>query len=234
MSEPRNLVLDLDDAAGSGSPRLRIAVGDAWAFTRHGGAPTVSRDCDSLAAFEREVARLKRELDDALAEARAGTGAKGGARPSAAPEPPQEQRRLPGLDPSLRVRDLMTSEVRTVGPNDRLLVADELMKQGGFRHVVVVDEGRAIGVVSRRDIFHGALAWSLGQGEKAHEARLAGSLAKEVMASDVVRVDPDTPLAEAAALLRKHQIGCLPVVEGDRLVGILTEGDFLALLAGRS
>ncbi|MEN8161566.1 MAG: CBS domain-containing protein, partial [Myxococcota bacterium] len=114
---------------------------------------------------------------------------------------------------------------------DRLQVADELMQQGGFRHVVVVDDGRVVGVVSRRDIFHGALAWSLGQGKKAHEAHLAASPAKDVMAADVVSVDPDAPLAEAAALLREHQIGCLPVVAGDRLVGVLTEGDFLALLA---
>jgi acetoin utilization protein AcuB len=121
--------------------------------------------------------------------------------------------------------------VRTLGPNQRLSVADELMKQGRFRHVVIVDEGRVVGVVSRRDIFHGALAWSLGQGGKAHETLLTATPAKEVMASDVVTIDPGASLGEAAALLRKHQIGCLPVVAGDELVGILTEGDFLALLA---
>jgi CBS domain-containing protein len=63
---------------------------------------------------------------------------------------------------------------------------------------------------------------------------LAASPAKDVMATNVVSVDPDAPLAEAAALLRKHQIGCLAVVAGDRLVGILTEGDFLALLAAQT
>jgi CBS domain-containing membrane protein len=233
MAESRNLVLDVDEGTESESPRLRIAVGEAWAFTRHGGAPTVSRDCSSLAAFEREVARLKQELDDAVAEARGREGASVAtpepARPAAAPA--EKARRLPGLDASLRVREVMTEDVRTMGPNDRLQVADELMQQGGFRHVVVVDDGRVEGVVSRRDIFHGALAWSLGQGKKAHEARLAASPAKDVMAADVVSVDPDAPLAEAAALMRRHGIGCLPVVAGDRLVGILTEGDFLALLA---
>lgn len=233
MSEPRNLVLDVDPGVGSGAPGLRIAVGEAWAFTRHGGAPTLTRDCSSLAAFEREVARLKHELDDALAQAREGAGVRASDGARGAPEEPARSARRPAsLDASLRVRDVMTDDVRTMGPNDRLRVADELMQQGGFRHVVVVEEGgRVVGVVSRRDIFHGALAWSLGQGKKAHETRLAASPAKDVMASDVVSVDPDAPLAEAAALLRKHQIGCLPVVAGDRLVGILTEGDFLALLA---
>jgi CBS domain-containing protein len=56
---------------------------------------------------------------------------------------------------------------------------------------------------------------------------------KDVMATHVVTVDPALALAEAAALLREHQVGCLPVVAGDELVGILTEGDFLALLARR-
>jgi CBS domain-containing protein len=233
MTEPRNLVLDVDERVSTTAPSLRIAVGDAWAFTRHGGAPIVSRDCGSLAAFEREVARLKDELDEALAAARERAGVQGSEQPgsSTAPEPVPQERSLPRLGASLRVRDVMTSEVRTMGPNDRLRVADELMMQGGFRHVVVVDDGRVAGVVSRRDIFHGALAWSLGQGRKAHESHLAASPAKEVMSSDVVSVDPDAPLSEAAELLRKHQISCLPVVASDALVGILTEGDFLALIA---
>jgi CBS domain-containing protein len=244
VTSERNLALDVDagDPARGDPPRLRIAVSEAWAFTRHGGAPIVSRDCTSLAALEREVARLQGELASALAEARerlgggkpAGEGPAREAARAGAAGPAPEPRRLPALDPTLRVSDLMTRDVRTVGPNDRLSVADELMKQGRFRHVVVVADGRVVGVVSRRDIFHGALAWSLGQGRKAHETLLASSPAKDVMASGIVTVDPGASLAEAAALLQKHKIGCLPVVAGDELVGILTEGDFLARLAGPS
>ncbi len=78
------------------------------------------------------------------------------------------------------------------------------------------------------------MAWSIGYGRKAHEQLLATTPVKNVMASDVVTVDRDSPLAEAAALFREHKIGCLPVVAGDALVGILTEGDFLALLARRA
>jgi acetoin utilization protein AcuB len=233
MDELRNLTLDVDERQG-GQPCLRIAVGDAYGFTRHGGAPVVSRDCNSLAAFEREVERLQAELADALTEARGRLGKPGPkreAQPTARAKAPPAERRLPALDPSLRVSDVMTRDVRTLGPNDHLSIADELMKQGRFRHVVIVEDGRVVGVVSRRDIFHGALAWSLGQGKKAFEALLASSRAKDVMASHVVTVDPAATLAEAAVLLREHQIGCLPVVAGEELVGILTEGDFLALLA---
>jgi acetoin utilization protein AcuB len=232
--------LDLDepDRTRGGAPKARIAVGEAWAFTRHGGAPVVSRDCATLAALEREVARLQGELAEALAEARErlGGGGAGQAKPARAGGAAQgpAARRLPALDAGLRVSDVMTREVRTLAPNDRLSVADELMKQGRFRHVVIVEDGRVVGVVSRRDVFHGALAWSLGQGKKAHETLLATTPAKDVMASDVVTIDPEAKLAEAAALMRGRQVGCLPVVAGDELVGILTEGDFLALLAPAS
>jgi CBS domain-containing membrane protein len=233
--ETKNLALDLDPGARPGEKlAARIAVAEAWGFTRHGGAAVVTRDCTSLAALEREVARLKGDLDAALAEARTRLG--GSAAPAAPPE--QAAAALPAplaaLDASLRVRDVMTREVRTLGPNDRLALAEELMKQGRFRHVVVVDDGRVAGVLSQRDIFHGALAWSLGQGRKAHEQLLAATPVKDVMATRVVAVDPDATLAEAAALLREHKIGCLPVVAGDALVGVLTEGDFLALLARRA
>jgi acetoin utilization protein AcuB len=242
MTEAKNLVLDVDERPRAAEKlAARIAVSDAWGFTRHGGAAIVTRDCASFAAFEREVERLKAELDEALDEARARLAGKAPtvgkaptAKRAAAAEPaPAERARLPALDPALRVRDVMTREVRTLGPNDPLALADELMQQGRFRHVVVVDEGQIVGVLSRRDIFHGALAWSLGQGRKAHEQLLATTPVKEVMATRVVTVDPDAPLAEAAALLRERQIGCLPVVAGDALAGILTEGDFLALLARR-
>ncbi len=236
MTDTKNLPLDLDTGSRPGEKAAaRIAVADAWGFTRHGGGAVVTSDCTSLAALEREVERLKQELDEALAEARVQLAGNAPAAPKAdAPARAPEARRILALDPSLRVADVMTQEVRTLGPNDQLVLADELMKQGHFRHVVVVDDGRVVGVLSQRDIFHGALAWSLGYGRKAQEQLLAATSVKNVMASNVVTVDRDAPLAEAAALFREHKIGCLPVVVGDSLVGILTEADILALLARRA
>ncbi len=236
MTDTKSLALDLDTGARPGDKAMaRIAVADAWGFTRHGGGAIVTRDCTSLAALEREVERLKQELDEALAEGRARLTGNVPAPPKAdAPAQAPEARRILALDTSLRVADVMTREVRTLGPNDHLVLADELMKQGHFRHVVVVEDGRVVGVLSQRDIFYGALAWSLGHGLRAHEQLLETSSVKSVMASHVVSVDQDAPLAEAAALLREHKIGCLPVVTGDALVGILTEGDFLALIASRA
>jgi CBS domain-containing protein len=55
---------------------------------------------------------------------------------------------------------------------------------------------------------------------------------EEVMVHEVETVEPTAPLSEAAALMLENKFGCLPVVEGDRLVGILTESDFVRHVAG--
>ena len=134
---------------------------------------------------------------------------------------------------SLRVRDLMTAVVTTLGRNDQLSIADQVMTASRIRHLPVLDEdGRLCGILSQRDLFRGALARALGYGELAQQ-KLLGTLAvKEVMSTDVVTTSPDAPLADAARTMLHRKIGCLPVVEDARLVGIVTEGDFLSLVAG--
>ena len=134
---------------------------------------------------------------------------------------------------TLRVRDVMTAEVRTLGRNDQLSLADDLMSAARIRHLPVLDEDGAVcGIVSQRDLFRGALARALGYGEAAQRKLLGTLVVKEVMTTDVVTVDPDVPLVEAAATMLRHRIGCLPVVSGGRLLGILTEADFVRLAAG--
>jgi CBS domain-containing membrane protein len=229
VQQDRNLELDFD-----ASGRLaRVCVALACSYTKDGGAPILSESCSSYEDFEREVARLKQELESALREARARFA---GEKPPAAEveSVPSARTLVPASKSGARlVRDLMTREVRTLSPMDDLSVADELMKVGRFRHVVVVSEdGSVTGVVSQRDIFYDALAWSMGQGTHAHEKALQSTPAKEVMMSPVVSVASDAPLSEAAALLAEQKIGCLPVVDSGQLVGILTEGDLLSMLAG--
>jgi CBS domain-containing protein len=126
----------------------------------------------------------------------------------------------------------MTRDVKTIGPNDPVAAAKGLMDAGGFRHVVVVDEEGAIqGVLSHRDLFFGPLAWSIGQGKAAYEKLLQSSRVKDAMHGDVRTIDAAAPLQEAAAQMREERIGCLPVTSGDRLVGLITEGDLVRLIA---
>jgi CBS domain-containing protein len=129
------------------------------------------------------------------------------------------------------VRDIMTSEVTTLERNDKLTIADDVMRLGRIRHMPVLedDEKGVAGMVSQRDLFRGALVRALGYGEVARRRVMNTILVKEVMTTDVVTTTPDTQLAEAARLMVERKIGCLPVVDNGDLVGILTEGDFVEL-----
>lgn len=131
-----------------------------------------------------------------------------------------------------RVAGLMSPVVKTVGRNDTLSRADDLMRAERIRHLPVLDEdGQLCGLVSRRDMFRGALAAALGYGDVAQRKLLDTLVVKEVMTTTVLTTSPQTPLREAARLMLDRKIGCLPVMEDGRLVGILTEGDFVRACA---
>ncbi len=129
------------------------------------------------------------------------------------------------------VRDVMTHEVATLDRNDRLSTADNVMRLGRIRHMPVLEDGKLVGLVTQRDLFRGALLKALGYGSKAEQTMLDTLAVKEVMATDLVTIAPDATLQEAAQIMIERKIGCLPVVENEKLVGILTEGDFVALVA---
>jgi len=134
----------------------------------------------------------------------------------------------------LRVRDVMTRDPKTLGRNDQISLADDLMKQERIRHLPVLDDdGELVGIVSQRDMFRGALAHALGYGETAQRRMLGLLVVKEVMTTQVVTVEPDAPITDAARTMVDRKIGCLPVVEDGKLVGILTEGDLAAFVARR-
>jgi CBS domain-containing protein len=133
---------------------------------------------------------------------------------------------------SLRVRDLMKGEVRTVGRNDAVSEADALMERHRIRHLPVLDEdGGLAGVLSRSDVSRTALKRAFGYGDAAREKIFARLLVKEVMTNRVETVAPDAPAGEAARRMTELKIGCLVVVEDDRIVGILTETDFVRRFA---
>jgi CBS domain-containing membrane protein len=129
-----------------------------------------------------------------------------------------------------RVRDIMTRDVVTVNQNDKLASADDVMRLGRVRHLPVVDDDGALaGIVSQRDLFHGGLLRALGYGTHARGQVLELLWVKDAMHNEVVTTTPDTPLADAARLMLDRKIGCLVVVENGKIVGILTEADFVKL-----
>jgi CBS domain-containing membrane protein len=133
----------------------------------------------------------------------------------------------------VKVRDVMITQVTTLKRNDKLTLADDLMQLGRIRHLPILDDDgeQLVGIVSQRDLFRGALAQALGYGQYAHRKLLDTFSVKDVMTTEVITTTPDTPLVEAARVLMQRKIGCLPVVENGHLAGIITEGDFVGLVA---
>jgi CBS domain-containing protein len=133
---------------------------------------------------------------------------------------------------TLRVRDLMSRDVTTLQRNDKLGAAEDVMRLGRIRHLPVLDQdGNLAGLVSQRDLFHNGVIRALGYGVHAHEKALGMLSIKEAMTTELITTTPDTPIRQAAELMIGRKIGCLPVLEEGKLVGILTESDFVAFVA---
>ena len=124
-----------------------------------------------------------------------------------------------------RVRDWMTSEVVMISPNQTLPEAHALMKGHKIRRLPVVDGGELIGILTLGDLREASPsdATSLSVFEMNY---LLGRLpVSKIMTRDPLTVSPASGLIEAAKLMLHHKISGLPVMEGDELVGIITESD---------
>lgn len=117
----------------------------------------------------------------------------------------------------MRLRAIMHTKVETVSPRASGAAALEQMRRAGIRHLVVCDGKRVVGVLSERDV---ATMGSLGQVETVGE----------IMSSPAVTCSPDRTLRQAVNLLRGRSIGCLPIVEDEKVVGIVTTTDVLDLV----
>lgn len=136
------------------------------------------------------------------------------------------------LQSKKQVRDLMSPLVRTLERNDKLSIADTVMRNERIRHLPILDDaGRLVGIVSQRDLFLNALVRALGHGTVVRDRALGSIAVKQVMTEEVVTTTPETPITAAAQIMVDRKIGCLPVVEGNAVVGILSESDIVSAVA---
>ncbi|MCU0506826.1 MAG: CBS and ACT domain-containing protein [Anaerolineae bacterium] len=106
-----------------------------------------------------------------------------------------------------------------------------LMRERKVRRLPVLDEsGKMVGIVSDKDLLHAAPSPATSLSVYELHYLLAKLTIKQVMSSPVISVSPDTPLEEAARVMADNKIGGLPVSEGDKLVGIITETDVFKIL----
>ena len=125
------------------------------------------------------------------------------------------------------VRDFMARHTQVLGRNDTLDLAEDIMNMGRIRHLPVLHEGELVGIISQRDMFRSAAVTALGFEADTQKALIKTIRIKEVMTEKVVTISPDATVKEAARIMIDKKIGCLPVVEGRKLVGIITETDIL-------
>ncbi len=130
----------------------------------------------------------------------------------------------------MNVSNWMTKKVFTVAPGDPLTDAVHLMREQGIKHIPVVSGGKLKGIVSDRDIreFTPSKATTLDIYELHY--LLARTRVKEIMEKKVITIAPDAPVESAALLMLDRSVGCLPVVEGGTLAGIISDRDIFRVL----
>ncbi|MFQ6135658.1 MAG: cyclic nucleotide-binding/CBS domain-containing protein [Candidatus Hydrothermarchaeales archaeon] len=124
------------------------------------------------------------------------------------------------MDVEVRVKEVMTQKVITVTPNETVDNATKLMAEKDIGCVIVVENGRPTGIVTERNICYGVAASN----------RLASEVeVKEIMSSPLHTIEQDKTLIEAAKIMAKKNFRRLPVVEGEKLIGIITNKDITAI-----
>jgi acetoin utilization protein AcuB len=124
------------------------------------------------------------------------------------------------------VKDRMTHDPVTITTDTSLKEALELIRSKPFRHLPVVDEsGKLVGIVTEKSLVYASPIPTTTLSVFEVDYALSRTKVGQVIQGSVVTVGPDLPIEEAARVMVDHRIGCLPVVEEDRLVGIISDTD---------
>jgi acetoin utilization protein AcuB len=120
----------------------------------------------------------------------------------------------------VKLREILDDSPATASPDESAGTAWERMRNEDVAHLVVIKDGRVVGMVSRHDLG--------GPSGGAH--RRMGRRVADLMRRDVITATPEMSVRRASMLMRKHRIGCLPVVARNQLVGAVEVSRLLALL----
>jgi CBS domain-containing protein len=126
----------------------------------------------------------------------------------------------------------MQEKIVTISAGERLSTVQDIMTLGRVRHMPVVHGGKLVGVVSERDLLRASLSSLTSFADDERRAFLHVVEIARVMSSPPIVIEPDAPVEEAALVMAERKIGCLPVLDGDELLGMITETDLLRYFAG--
>jgi CBS domain-containing membrane protein len=130
----------------------------------------------------------------------------------------------------LHVKDIMTKDVYVLHANDDLDLVQTLIKSRHTRYIPIIDnKGFFVGLITHRDLLSLTLSRLATMNNNGHEGPNGRIPIRKIMQNGILTADPDMNLATGLSIFLKNTVGCLPVVSKRKLVGILTEADFLRL-----
>ena len=130
----------------------------------------------------------------------------------------------------LKVKDIMTTEVFVLNSSQTLELVRSLMRIKHVRHVPIVDPDNSfVGLITHRDLLSQTISHLADIDEEEQEFLDRNIHIMSIMKKDVLTVDSEMDVCDAIKELLEHKYGCLPVVDDGKLVGIVTEADFLKL-----
>ncbi|MCE2594563.1 CBS domain-containing protein [Motilimonas cestriensis] len=128
----------------------------------------------------------------------------------------------------ITVADIMSTSLHTLSPQDTLASAAQLMADKRIRHIPILDEAdQLVGLISERDLLaakQSSVIKDTGENTPWTKVTIA-----QIMTKNLTTVDPKASVKSAAIYIQQHKFGCLPVVKKEKLLGIITDTDFVAV-----
>lgn len=128
------------------------------------------------------------------------------------------------------VRNHMTLDPAVVSPDDNFTQAMHVLRKRGVRHLPVIENNCLVGVVVEKDLLSNQPSQATTLSLYEIYSLLETLFVRQIMSRPAITVEGDCPLEEAARIMVDHNISCLPVMDGDKLVGIITETDIFKAL----
>jgi len=130
----------------------------------------------------------------------------------------------------ITVKDLMSSELHTLKPTDTIQQARKLMLEKSIRHIPIVEDGgKFVGLLTKQDVLAVSVSALADIDIKERNELESHVPISEVMTSEVVIAEENTNLGKAAQFMLQQKHGCLPIFRNGKIIGILTESDFVRL-----
>jgi acetoin utilization protein AcuB len=128
------------------------------------------------------------------------------------------------------VKDWMTPDPIAIDPNTTLPEAARLMRECNIRRLPVVENGHLVGIITLGDVREASPSSATSLSIYELNYLISRLTVAQVMTRDPIVITPDISIEAAARMMLEHKIGCLPVTDGDKVVGIITESDIFRLL----